>query len=291
MTPWRAVREWAAGLDVLAQNPANCSAVELLQLGALLALALAALRALAGAFVLHAMRRGARRVAQSSRLFSVYRRAAAELGVRRLPALFLSTDSMAPLFIAGVWRPFIVIDARLARTAAADDLRVALLHELAHYRRGDNLRAAFAGPLTAAALALTAVAVAMQTSFGHAYFRFGFDAALPLLAALPPIAFVLVRSIGARLALGREVACDDETVRATGDPLLVASALLSFATASVSTRGAMQPRHTCLVTSGNVETRVRRLVAYRPPSRLAALSLQLATLAALLFVLSGVVTR
>ena len=268
MTPWRAVREWAAGLDLLAQNPANCSAVELLQLGAVAALALAALRAIGGAFVLHAMRRGARPVAQSSRLYAIYRRAAADLGVRRPPALLVSREAMAPLCIAGVWRPFIVIDARVARTAAADELRVALLHELAHHRRGDNVRAAFVGPLTAAAVALTAGAIALQTSFGHRYFRFDFDAALPLLATLPPIAFVLVRAIGARFALGREVACDDETVRATGDPLLVASALLSFATPSASTRGAMQPRHACLVTSRNVETRVRRLVEYRPPNRL-----------------------
>lgn len=291
MTPWRAVREWAAGLDLLAQNPANCSAVELLQIGAIVALALAALRSLAGAFVLHAIRRGARPVPESSRIFAIYRRAAAELGVRRLPALLVSREAMAPLCIAGVWRPFIVIDARVARTAASDELRVALLHELAHHRRGDNVRAAFAGPLAAAALALTAGAVALQTSFVHRYFRFDFHTALPLLALLPPLAFVLVRSICARLALGREVACDDETVRATGDPLLVASALLSFATASASRGGAMQPRHACLVTSRNVETRVRRLVEYRAPNRLGTLSLQLATLAALLFVLSVVVTR
>src|SRR5687767_1198790 len=206
MTPWRAVREWAAGLDLLAQNPANCSAVELLQAGAIVALALAALRALAGAVVLRAMRRGARPVAQSSRLFTIYRRAAAELGVRRLPPLLLSREATAPLVIVGVWRPCIVIDARVARTAAAGELRVALLHELAHYRRGDNLRAAFVGPLTAAAVALTAGAVALQTSFAHRYFRFDFDVALPLLAILPPIAFALVRSIGARLALGREMA-------------------------------------------------------------------------------------
>jgi Zn-dependent protease with chaperone function len=291
MTPWRAVREWAGGLDLLAQNPANCSAVELLQVGGGVVLALFALRAFAGAFVLHAIRRGARPVSQSSRLFTIYRRAAAELGVRRLPALLVSREAIAPLFIAGVWRPFIIIDAHVAHTAAPDELRVALLHELAHYRRGDNIRAASVGPLLAGALALTGSAVALQTSFGHRYFRFDFDAALPLLAILPPLAFFLVRSIGARLALRREVACDDETVRATGDPLLVASALLSFATASASRPGVMLPRHACLVDSGNVETRVRRLVAYRPPSRFGRLSLQLATLTALLFVLSVVATR
>ena len=291
MTPWRAVREWAAGLDVLAQNPSDCSAVELLQLAGIVGLALAGLRVLAGAFVMQALRRDARPVAPSSPLFDIYRRAAADLGVRRLPALLVAREAIAPLFIAGVWRPFIVIDAHVAQTAAADELRVALLHELSHHRRGDNVRAAFVGPLTAAAMALTAAAVVLQTSFGHGYFRFDIHAALPLLATLPPIAFVLVRAIGARLALGREVACDDETVRATGDPLLVASALLSFAAASASNRGTLQPRHACLVTSRNVETRVRRLVAYRAPNRLGTLTVQLATLSALLFVFSVVVTR
>jgi Zn-dependent protease with chaperone function len=291
MTPWRAVHEWASGLDLLAQNPANCSAVDLLQISAIVALALAALRALAGAFVLQAIRRDAQPVAESSRLFTIYRRAAAELGVRRLPTLLVSREARAPLFIVGVRRPFIVIDARVARTTADDELRVALLHELAHHRRGDNLRAAFVGPLTAGAVALTVGAIAMQTSFAHGYFRFDFHAALPLLVTLPPIAFVLVRSIGARLALRREVACDDETVRATGDPLLVASALLSFATVPTSKPGAMLARHACLVSPANVETRVRRLVAYRAPSPLTTLALQLTTLAALLFVLGVVAMR
>ena len=290
MTPWRAVREWATGVDLLAQNPANCSAVELVQIVAIVALGLAALRALAGALVLQAMRRGAQPVAQSSRLFEIYQRAAAELGVRRLPALLVSRKAMAPMFIVGVWRPFIIIDAYVARTAAADELRVALLHELAHHRRGDNLRAAFVGPLTAGTVALTAGAIALQMSYTYAYFDFG-AVTLPLLAMVPPIAYVLVRLVGARLALRREVACDDETVRATGDPLLVASALLSFATASTSKRGRVHPRHACLVSSRNVETRVRRLVAYRAPNRLRTLSLQLATLATLLFVLTVVATR
>ena len=290
MTPWRAVREWAAGLDLLAQNPANCSAVEVLQVAGIVALALAAVRALAGALVLQLMRRRARPVARSSRLFGIYRSAAAELGVRRLPELFVSRDAVAPLFIAGVWRPFIVIDARVAETATAEELRVGLLHELAHHRRRDNVRAAFVGPMTAGVVALTAGAAAMQMSFAYSYFEFG-SATLPLLAMLPPIAYVLVRIVGTRLAFRREVACDDETVRATGDPLLVASALLSFATASVSKRGRMQRRHACVVTWQNVETRVRRLVEYRPPNRLATLSLQLGTLFTLLFVLGVVATR
>src|SRR5687768_16020845 len=89
MTPWRAVREWAAGLDLLAQNPANCSAVELVPVAAVVALAQGVLWAFAGAFVLHATRRGARPVPQWSRLFTLHRRPAAELGVSRLPALFI----------------------------------------------------------------------------------------------------------------------------------------------------------------------------------------------------------
>ena len=298
MSPWRAVREWASGLDVLLQNPANCSAVELLQIGAAVSLALVALRGIAGALALAKMRRGARPVQKGSRLAELYAAAVADLRVSRAPALVTIGGGAAPMFIAGVWRPFIAVDERVAREMPEEELRVALLHELAHFRRGDNLRAALAAPLIVGALSLTFGAIALQTSFVYAFFRFDFDEALPLLALLAALAIAFVRFVRWRLALGRELACDDDTVRATGDPLLVASALLSFAACGTtedtqeclsSTMAA--PRHACLVDRSNVETRVRRLLEYRSPRRLRVLVPQMVTLAMLLFTFAALVTR
>lgn len=291
MTPWRAVREWAAGVDLLLQNPANCPAVELLQTGAVASLALLVVRGIAGTLAVATLRRGASPVQEGSRLAGLYARAVAGLGLRRAPLLVTLDGAAAPIFIAGLWRPFIAVDARVARELGDDELRVALLHELAHFRRGDNWRAALAAPLLVGALALTIGAIALQTSFAHALFRFDFDEALPLLLLLPALAIAVVRFARGRLALGRELACDDDTVRATGDPLLVASALLSFATCATERQTAGAPRHARLLEQSNVDVRVRRLLAYRAPRRLRGLAAQIATLAVLLFTLAALVTR
>jgi beta-lactamase regulating signal transducer with metallopeptidase domain/regulation of enolase protein 1 (concanavalin A-like superfamily) len=63
------------------------------------------------------------------------RREAKRLGVRRLPRLLLSLQVDSPL-LAGIWRPAIVLPARL-EAFDAHELRLMLAHELAHHRRRD----------------------------------------------------------------------------------------------------------------------------------------------------------
>ncbi|HNQ21805.1 MAG TPA: M56 family metallopeptidase [Phycisphaerae bacterium] len=58
------------------------------------------------------------------------------LGIRRLPAVRVATDLPAP-FVLGVFRPLLVLSARqLSRPA---ELETLMVHELAHFRRGDLL--------------------------------------------------------------------------------------------------------------------------------------------------------
>jgi beta-lactamase regulating signal transducer with metallopeptidase domain len=56
------------------------------------------------------------------------------LGVRRMPALRVSQATVSPQ-VSGLWRPVILLPAE--RTLSAEELAMALAHELAHVRRGD----------------------------------------------------------------------------------------------------------------------------------------------------------
>jgi beta-lactamase regulating signal transducer with metallopeptidase domain len=59
-----------------------------------------------------------------------------ETGLRRVPAVLLTTDDISPL-TCRIWRPVLVLPHELIETLKPVQLRQVLLHELAHLRRGD----------------------------------------------------------------------------------------------------------------------------------------------------------
>ncbi|GLQ89492.1 M56 family metallopeptidase [Dyella flagellata] len=61
-------------------------------------------------------------------------RQARALGMRRLPALRMSQAIVSPQ-VSGLWRPVVLLPAE--QTLSADELAMAMAHELAHIRRGD----------------------------------------------------------------------------------------------------------------------------------------------------------
>ncbi len=63
---------------------------------------------------------------------------AGELGLRRVPAV-VSVAGECPLFVCGLWRPQLVLPARLMAALDGSARRQVLLHELAHVRRHDLL--------------------------------------------------------------------------------------------------------------------------------------------------------
>ena len=80
---------------------------------------------------------GSRPVTAPRRVRLLARSAAARLGLRRLPPIYVS-QSASGAAVLGAWRPVVVIPAALAR-ANATQLEHVLLHELAHVRRRDPL--------------------------------------------------------------------------------------------------------------------------------------------------------
>lgn len=83
---------------------------------------------------------GGRRVTAGP-LLAELERCARELGVAA-PRLILLANASGP-FLCGFFRPTIVLPAELPGLVERDQLRAILLHELAHYRRGDLLHCWF----------------------------------------------------------------------------------------------------------------------------------------------------
>jgi beta-lactamase regulating signal transducer with metallopeptidase domain len=76
-------------------------------------------------------------------LLAMARSAAATLGVRRLPDVRVSASATSP-YLMGGGAPLLVVPRRVLHPSRSTELRHALLHEMAHLRRGDLTFAAVA---------------------------------------------------------------------------------------------------------------------------------------------------
>jgi beta-lactamase regulating signal transducer with metallopeptidase domain len=78
------------------------------------------------------------RVIRDPRVTALYEQCCAEAGVRGAIPLFLSADDAGPATI-GMLRPSVVVPKSMVAAMPPDELRLVLLHELAHCRRRDVL--------------------------------------------------------------------------------------------------------------------------------------------------------
>jgi beta-lactamase regulating signal transducer with metallopeptidase domain/HEAT repeat protein len=83
----------------------------------------------------------------SPELVTLLRDGAAQLQTRRIPELRLTPEQISPT-IFGVFHPVIVLPKGLVASLSEADLRVILLHELLHLKRGDLLWQTFQSVLT-----------------------------------------------------------------------------------------------------------------------------------------------
>jgi Zn-dependent protease with chaperone function len=216
-----AVVHWLEGIDVFIQNPAACSGVDLFRAWLALAIAFALVRLAMAA----TMFRPAAPV-RDERLLRLYREAGALAGVAALPPLCSAEDGQTAAFTAGVRRQRVFASAELA-SLPDDELRVVFVHELTHVKRHDNLRAWWWNTTALLAPAMVAGGVVLYGGFVARLFRFANAEALWTIAALALWTLVAQRFITRELTLAREISCDAACADATGDPRLVASALLS----------------------------------------------------------------
>jgi beta-lactamase regulating signal transducer with metallopeptidase domain len=158
--------------------PLTSPSERFVQLAFLLWLSVASL---AAAWMWHRYRRVraycARGVRASDDLLALAAGAAARLGLKRVPTVVVHDEIAVPAAI-GIRDSLLVLPGTLARSGSRQDIEHVLLHELAHIRRRDTLKAA--------------LSVAIQ-----------------ILYWFHPLVWI----VRARMAALREIACDREVAR------------------------------------------------------------------------------
>jgi Zn-dependent protease with chaperone function len=141
------------------------------------------------------------------------------------------SDEMAMPAAIGFFRPAVVFPARLLPQLSAEEVRVILLHELAHLRRWDDW-------------SNLAMGVVKAVFFFH-----------------PAVWW-----IENRLTLEREMACDDMVLAATANPRKYASCLISFAEKLQNPRG-LALAQALLSRMCHMSLRVAQILDARRPSQ------------------------
>jgi len=142
-----------------------------------------------------------------------------------------ASDEMAMPAAIGFFRPAVVFPARLLPQLSAEEVRVILLHELAHLRRWDDW-------------SNLAMGVVKAVFFFH-----------------PAVWW-----IENRLMLEREMACDDMVLAATANPRKYASCLISFAEKLQNPRG-LALAQALLSRMCHMSLRVAQILDARRPSQ------------------------
>ena len=254
------------GLATILANPAGCSAIESLRLFTALSLVAIAMHAVWLWIAALQIRASAEK--PGPRLDALFRDVVAEMRLSTTPRL-LVVDRGA--FTVGFWTPDVCVGRDVASRLDDDELRAVMLHELAHVERRDTLGSSLMLFGTWLAVTLSAEAI-LTGGLLHMGAQRSRTAIVVALALFVVFRFAVLRP-GRFL---RELTCDDLAIRASADPLALASALVktSRVTPVTSAISAFVSEETLLL------HRVRRLLDYKPPIvRLAAQ--RAATIAAL----------
>jgi beta-lactamase regulating signal transducer with metallopeptidase domain len=153
-----------------------------------------------------------------------------DFGSRRGVKLCVSSDVAVPAAI-GFFRPAIVFPAWLLPQLSPEEIKVVLLHELAHFRRWDNW-------------SNLAQKIVKAVFFFH-----------------PAVWW-----IESRLTLEREMACDDMVLAQTASPRAYASSLISFAEKLHNAR-ALSLAQALVSRMRDMSLRVAQILDTKQPSR------------------------
>lgn len=153
-----------------------------------------------------------------------------DVGSRRGVKLCVSSDVAVPAAI-GLFRPAIVFPAWLLPQLSSEEIKVVLLHELAHFRRWDDW-------------SNLAQKIAKAVFFFH-----------------PAVWW-----IESRLTLEREMVCDDMVLAQTASPRAYASSLISFAEKLHNVR-ALSLAQALVSRTRDMSLRVAQILDTKQPSR------------------------
>ncbi|MCI0694843.1 DUF3887 domain-containing protein [candidate division KSB1 bacterium] len=273
-----------ANYKILLANPVHCSAVDLLRLFTFTLFVIFLIKLLLHLVVFYRLRRRFTKYSEATHpaLFKLFQAAAQKTGVRRLPTLYQFSNERPLVFTIGSLRPAIFLAPQLAEKLPPEELETALAHELTHIKRHDNLLVWLLEIFFAAIPLLVVQVFAIGFVFSIA------NSVYAILGALAGLT-VFKAFLWKRILFWRELSCDDLTVDAIKNPLLLASSLIN-----VWRIGKVLPRHrwqaglafaqTLLPVAVSLEFRAQRLIDYRRP-RLKFFLGKVARVAAVVFVM------
>ncbi len=265
--------EWLSNLYVtlitnyriLLTNPTQCGTVDLLRLFSLTLFFVLLIKVGIHLVVFTLLKHRFLKYSGESnpKLWNSYCQAVRKVRLSRVPPLFKFAVVRPLIFTIGSVRPAIFMSPHLVDKISSDELEAALVHELSHIKRRDNLLIWFMEIFFAAIPLLIIQVFALS---------FTFSVANSVYALLGALTFVLVFKLllWKRILFLRELSCDDVSVDATKAPLTLASSLVK-----VWRLGSKLPRYpwhtglgfaqTLLPSSMNLEFRINRLLDYRRP--------------------------
>jgi len=254
-----------ANYKILFDNPTQCSTVDILRLFTFTLIAIFLIKLLFHLVMFYRLKRRYPEYLEEThpQLFDLYRNAARKIKLRRLPRLYQFSNENPLVFTIGSLRPAIFLAPQLVEKLPQEELEAALVHELTHIKRHDNLLVWFSEILfiSIPALIIQVFAISFVFSIENSVYA--------LLGALTaPVIFKAF--LWRRVLFLRELSCDDLSVDAIKDPLILASSLIN-----VWRIGKELPKHSWqaglaftqsfIPTLSSLENRVQRLIEYRRP--------------------------
>lgn len=197
---------------------------------------------------------------ENPRLFAVMNDVTVKMNLVLRPSLHRFSDARPLVFTAGFVKPAIFISPALLAQLDIEELRSILLHELAHIKRLDNLRALLWDSFSILLIALSIILFSLEYLCTIGYSLVLLLITLMLFAAMRLVYNGFIRFI-------RERNCDDYCVRNTNEPMHLASSLVK-----VWEFGNKVPEHNFvfkfrysgfMYLNTSLERRLRRLIDYK----------------------------
>ncbi|NIR47289.1 M56 family metallopeptidase [candidate division KSB1 bacterium] len=257
--------ELLANVKILLGDLTHCFAVDRLRIFSLILAAIFGIKIILHHLIYHRLKMNFPEYSASEHptLRQVFSDAVQKVSLKRVPRLHQFRNQNPLVFAIGTFRPMIFLAPALLKHLTRNELEAVLVHELAHIKHRDT----FLKWLLE--LALVAIPLLVVVLFAFNFVFSGFSSQLAFWGSM--ILVLLFRGvIWKQIIFLRELACDDQSVKADADPVNLASSLVKVcqtAKALPTKRwgNGLVFAQTLIPTFSKLEFRIQRLLSYKTP--------------------------
>ncbi|MFQ5675418.1 MAG: M56 family metallopeptidase [bacterium] len=250
---------------ILLGNPSGCGTVELLRLFTFTLLVIFLFKLSAHLFIFNYLKRKFSRYSAQSHpgLFQLFEKAVQKVGLKKVPPLYQFRNENPLIFTIGSLRPAIFMAPQMAEKLKTDELEAALVHELTHIKRRDNLLIWFLEIFFLSIPILFVQVFAISFIFSIEYSVYAILGSLIVLT-------IFKAFLWKRIVFMRELSCDDLSVDKIKNPLILASSLvnvwrLAKRVPKYRWQTGLSFTQTLLPARLSLDSRIERLLHYRRP--------------------------